>query len=104
VSAGGLSRTQRDLAALDRRDDRLWRLGYEAGRRDARRPRKRLSWQAVCLLVMTACGVGDVVWAYRFWVAATFIVTVWGLVVWFWCGRDRAQRWLGRRWVFSGRF
>jgi hypothetical protein len=30
VSAGGLSKTQRDLAWLDRHDDRLWRLGYDA--------------------------------------------------------------------------
>jgi hypothetical protein len=65
-------------------DDRLWRLAYAQGRQDARRPSRRLSWQAVRLLVMAACSVGDVVRAHRFWVAAALIAAVWGLVVWCW--------------------
>jgi hypothetical protein len=105
VSAGGSSKTaQRELRSMSDHDDRLWRLAYAQGREDAREPRRRMSWQAVCLLVMAACGVGDVVWAYRFWIAVTLIATVWGLVVWFWWGRDRAQRWLGWTRVSDGRF
>jgi hypothetical protein len=52
VSAGGLSKTAlRDLQSLDRRDDRLWRMGYAADLADARRPRRRRSWPLWWLLL-----------------------------------------------------
>jgi hypothetical protein len=105
VSAGGLSKTaQRELRSMSRHDDRLWRIAYAQGRQDARRPRRRLSWQAVCLLVMAACGVADMVWPYRYWIAAGAAMVIWAVVVSFWRGRHRVQRWLGRRWVSDRRF
>jgi Flp pilus assembly protein TadB len=99
-----LSKTaQRELRSMSDHDDRLWRLAYAKGRQDARRRPKRLSWQAVCLLLMAACGVGDVVWPYR-WIAAVVAAVLLAVVVSFWRRRKRARRRVGRRWVSDDRF
>jgi hypothetical protein len=89
---------------LDRRDDRLWRLGYSQGRKDARRPRRRWSVWRLWAVVMVIGVVGDLVSPFRYWIAAGLAAAVWALVMWFWWGRDRLRRWLGKRWVSGGRF
>jgi hypothetical protein len=111
VSAGGLSKTaQRELRSMTDHDDRLWRLAYAQGYRDARQQsrkarrstRRRFSqWWAVITVVAL---VGDLSWPYRYLIGAALLVMVWMLVIWYWWGRDRVQRWLGERWMSRGRF
>jgi hypothetical protein len=97
VSAGGLSKTaQRELRSVSDHNDRLWRLAYAQGRHDARRPRRRWTLGRLWVMVMVVGLLGDLGWPYRYWVAACQSAAVWALVVWFWWGRDRVRRWLGR--------
>jgi hypothetical protein len=103
VSAPPSKTALADLVSLDRRDDRLWRMGYDAGRHNPRRPRRCHSWP-VWWLVLPVTAVLAVLYQYRLFVGLGALLVAYMAVWWAYWGRSRLARWAVRRWVRDFRF
>jgi hypothetical protein len=81
----------------------MWRMGYQAGRADARKPGSRRQWPR-WWLVLPVAAVLRLLYQYRLFIGLGALLVAYTAVWWAYWGHNRVERWAGRRWVRGGRF